>query len=154
MSNKKIRSAALEGYSSARFPDSLSRIHREMYRPATLPYFRTPAFIDYFFKEVVKSPHNVVYYPVTSDGYKWLARADFSLDKARYAFLMPMAMDTQNVDGDTLADRHCALYPHMDQKVHVEGWMISHAGRYLSALFEEERREHAGHHRRHPRPIH
>jgi hypothetical protein len=148
-----MRHAQLEGHSEARFPDSLKRFQLNLYGPTILPYFRTHQFLDYFFEKVVKSPDAVIHHPVTNDGYVWLARADIVLDEARFALLLPQAMDNQMLEGGTMADRHCALHARLDQNVVIEPWMYSHVGRYVSALLQEEQQERSRHHRRAPRKI-
>jgi len=153
VSNKKVRNALLEGHSEARFPDSMKRFQLGLYSPTTLPYFRTPHFLDYFFKKVIKAPDEVIYHPATSDGYVWLAKANVLLDDAQFALLLPQSIDNLLCEGGTIADRHCALYAKLDQQVVIEDWMYSHVGRYLSALFVEEQQDYSRHHRRSPRRI-
>jgi hypothetical protein len=148
-----MRNARLEGHSEARFPDSLKRFQLNLYGPATLPYFRTHQFLEYFFEKIVKSPDKIVLHPMTDDGYRWLVQANIVLDEACFAILLPQALDTQQIEGNTLADRHCALYARLDQDVIIEPWMYSHVGRYLSTLLIEEQEEHARHRRRTPLKI-
>jgi hypothetical protein len=124
-----------------------------LYSPTILPYFRTQQFLDYFFQKVVKADDEVIYHPMTDDGYTWLAQANIVLDDARFALLLPQCMDTQAHEGGTLSDRHCALHARLGQDVLIEPWMYSHVGRYISALLHEEQQERSRHHRRAPRRL-